>query len=414
MSANQPHNQLRYTPFIYLAFFLSGMCGLSYQIIWLRKLTLIFGGTVPATTTVLVAFMSGLAIGSFYFGRWIDKTSQNPIRIYGWLELGIGLYACIILVLFKLAEVVYIPLYQQFEPSLYLFNLLRFVIVFLILIIPTVLMGATLPIITKFFIVRLLERSELSLDTKVPKDVVQPTIVGSIPLPANGIPLRREKRNCHTIGNISQLGKKLGILYGLNTLGAALGAFLVGFFLLPRWGLTLTIYLTALVNIIIGLVSLGLAKRLPPQLTMSNEQLAMKQKSAVVNTSHCSLLTAHYSFIPILLLLTIGLSGFASMCYEIAWTRVLSLILGSSIYAFSTMLVTFILGIALGSLLFSAWFKTNKEGTSKREPSLTHFGWVEFGIGLFALIAIPLFSLMPYLFLYLFKISSAHAWIVTI
>ncbi len=80
---------------ILFCFLLSGLSSLIYEVLWVRMLTLIFGSTTFAVSTVLTAFMGGLALGSFLFGRWIDR-SPNPVPIYGWLETGIGVYALLV------------------------------------------------------------------------------------------------------------------------------------------------------------------------------------------------------------------------------------------------------------------------------------------------------------------------------
>ena len=82
-------------PIVWLIFIFSGASGLIYQVIWMRQLTLIFGSTVFATSTVLTAFMGGLALGSYYFGKKIDESTESPLRIYALLEAGIGAFCLV-------------------------------------------------------------------------------------------------------------------------------------------------------------------------------------------------------------------------------------------------------------------------------------------------------------------------------
>jgi spermidine synthase len=134
-----------------LCFFFSGTTGLIYEVLWTRILGLVFGHTVFAITTVLAAFMAGLGLGSYLLGGIADRNA-HPLRLYGFLEVGIGIYALITPFLFSRAEDIYIPLHRTFGLSFFAFSLLQFLLIFLILLIPTTLMGATLPVLSRFFV----------------------------------------------------------------------------------------------------------------------------------------------------------------------------------------------------------------------------------------------------------------------
>lgn len=173
---------------ILFCFLLSGLSSLIYEVLWMRMLIVIFGSTTFAISTVLTAFVGGLALGSFVFGRIIDG-SRHPIPIYGALETGIGVYALLVPTIFSGLIPLYRQVWQSFHISFYLFSLMQFALVTLVLIVPTTLMGATLPILGKYYSDR--------------KD---------------------------------RLGWTIGTLYAINTLGGILGTFLSGFFLLPALG----------------------------------------------------------------------------------------------------------------------------------------------------------------------------------
>ena len=134
-------------PFVLLCFFFSGFSGLLYEVLWLRLLILIFGSTTLAISTVLTAFMGGLALGSYFFGRMMDR-QKRPLLYYGILEGVIGLYALIIPWIFSGLIPVYQFLWQQFHLNFYGFTLLQFLLVTVVLIVPTTCMGATLPILS--------------------------------------------------------------------------------------------------------------------------------------------------------------------------------------------------------------------------------------------------------------------------
>ncbi len=275
---------------VYLMFFLSGAAGLVYEVVWLRMLILVFGSTQFAVGTILTAFMGGLALGSFLFGRRIDRHG-NPLRLYGLLELGIGLYALLIPLLFDLLVPVYTTIWNRFAPSFFTFSLIRFGFIMLVLIVPTSLMGGTLPILSKFV-------------------------------------TRRE----------DAIGMSVGTLYAINTFGAVVGTAAAGFFLIAAFGSRATLLTAAVINLVIGLFSLLLSRgREPAEAAhVSTVPEPLEDRPAIPRDAR-------------LLLLIVGGTGFVAMIYEIAWTRVLALIIGSSVYAFTIMLTTFLVGLALGA-----------------------------------------------------------------
>jgi len=320
---------------IYACFFLSGATGLIYEIVWMRMLGLVFGHTVFAITTVLVSFMAGLALGASLFGKRIDAGGR-PLRVYGLLEAGIGLFCLLIPALFTLAQHLYLALYRTMNLSLFGLTLTQFVLAFFILLVPTTLMGATLPVLGKLLVERL-----------------------------------------------EGVGQKIGELYGVNILGAVAGSVAAGFFLLPAIGVSGSILLAAAINLAIAAAALLIDRGLPQPTPLSSQpSRRVRVVAPDVEKEHLARAGA------LVILLGIGLSGTASMIYEVAWTRVLSLTIGSSIYAFSAMLSTFLAGLGLGSFLFAkVW--------GRREIGLSLFGWLEVAAGLAALAMVPLMGRLP-------------------
>jgi spermidine synthase len=319
---------------VWVCFFLSGAAGLVYEIVWMRMLGLVFGHTVFAVTTVLAAFMAGLALGSFLVGRLIDRRGR-PLQVYGVLEAGIGAYALLVPLLLTQVQFVYLALHGSLKLSSVAFSLTQFALVFLILLVPTTLMGASLPVLAKF----LVNRAET-------------------------------------------LGRKVGDLYALNTLGAVVGSVAAGFFLLPAIGTGATIGLAAAANLGIGAWALMLARWL-------GESSVAPVSSTPVPVDHPTAQSAEP--IPLqtwLVLAGTGLSGAAAMVYELAWTRSLSLVIGSSVYAFSAMLTTFLVGLALGSFLFARIW-------GRRQVDAALFGTLEVAIGFIALALTPAFGRLP-------------------
>ena len=129
---------------VLVLFFLSGATGL-VEVVWHKMLVLVFGSTAFATATILASFMSGLALGSFCFGRFADRY-REPLKVYAYLEAGIGVFALLFPVILSGVTAAYVGIYQRFDATFYLFSLLRFILSFLILVIPSFLMGGTLPV----------------------------------------------------------------------------------------------------------------------------------------------------------------------------------------------------------------------------------------------------------------------------
>ncbi len=323
-------------PIVWLIFILSGASALIYEVIWMRQLTLVFGSTVFATSTVLTAFMAGLALGSYYFGRKIDEGKMSPLKLYALLEAGIGGFCIIWPLLLTVLTAIYVLIYRNITSEFYTLSLIRFVLTFGILLIPSTLMGGTLPVLTRFFVKRL-----------------------------------------------EQLGTNIGILYALNTFGAVIGTVAAGFFLIEALGIRWSLGVAIAINFGVVLVALLLARHAHQIETDENETLT-EHKEAVPGEQE----TAAPEVVKRerhLVLWAIGISGFCALAYEVLWTRILVFFLGSTTYAFATMLAAFLFGIALGSMVLARWVDRIKQ-------PVTTFGIIQLGIGLFALILMPAFE----------------------
>ena len=320
----------------FVCFFLSGMSGLIYEVVWTRMLTQIFGNTTYAVATVLTAFMGGLALGSYLFGLVADR-GKNNFLLYGILEAGVGLYGFLVPWLFKLVQWVYTPLFSLSENYPFTFSLFLFLISFIFLMIPTLLMGATLPVLSRFFVV-----------------------------------------------SFSHLGRRVGDLYATNTMGAVLGCALAGYWLIPAVGMRATVYIAATLNVLIAVVifAVNRARGRGSAFNLTGgDSMPLEEKPAEAVSSFGRIL-----------LISIGLSGFAALVYENSWTRALTMVIGSSVYSFTTMLVTFLVGLALGGFLYARLF-------GRREVGISTFGIIQLLVGLAAVATIPLFERLPLLFL---------------
>ncbi len=322
-------------PAILVLFIISGFCGLVYQVAWLRMLTLTFGSTVYAVSTLLTAFMGGLALGSAGIGRLTPKI-RRPLLVYGLLELAIGLYGLSTPWMFKVLDDLYILIYQHVTPDASTFAALRFVMAMAILIIPTMLMGGTLPVLARFVI---------------------------------------RKRE--------QAGSGAGILYFANTAGALLGCFAAGFILIPGLGLRMAILVAAVLNGLVFVFATMLSRRfgepLEPDTTPEPAAPAPKPLPGASLAGAEAQRRLFFVFF--------FLTGMASLAYEVYWTRILVLYLGSSVYAFSVMLMVLLLGLALGSLICAPL-------SDRLRPAglAGWFGAVELGIGAAILIQVHQFK----------------------
>jgi spermidine synthase len=286
---------------VILLFFLSGVCGLIYEVVWQRLLSLGLGITTYSTTVILAAYLGGLALGSWWFGRLADKFKQ-PLKLYAFLEIGIGVVAFC----FPFLNTAETFIFTDINIPFFWVNILKILVSFLVLLVPTFLMGGTFPVISKYYIT-----------------------------------------------HPSTIGRNIGTLYGSNVLGAVAGCFLAGFILIPQIGSIYTIYLAAALNIIIGVFALIVNRNLP-SLTLP---LSSSNKSKKI---------VKYEIEPLpdniyrLMYIAAGITGFCSLAYEVLWGRTLVVFLHTSIVVFATMLTTFLCGYALGSLVFARFFDKTK------------------------------------------------------
>jgi spermidine synthase len=308
------------TVLVFALFFVSGITGLVYEVAWTRMLITVFGSTTHAVSTVLAAFMGGLALGSIILGKFGDRF-ERPVLAYGILEILIGIYAILMPVIIGGLFGLYSAVFEAFGQQPLPVAILRFLLTFLVILIPTTLMGGTLPILSKF--------------------------------------AGRE---------FEKLGKNIGGLYALNTFGAVIGSFITGFVLLELFGVSTSVYLAAVVTILVGIIA-STAGRKPVTLVTAQPAGDAKKPAEAPG------LPTYTAFV---ILLAIGISGGAA-------PKVLVFSLGATAHAFSLMLTTFLIGIALGSFISSRLADRSKHPTEA-------FGVIEIIIGLAALVSIYLLS----------------------
>lgn len=325
-------------------FLLSGATALVYQVVWTRLLTLFFGSTTLAVSTVLAVFMGGLAIGSALLGKKADLTAA-PVRFYGRLELVIGLLAMATPLTFAAIERLFVFIHGQVELGFWAAALLRFVLSCLLLLPPTILMGGTLPVLSKVFLK----------------------------------------------GSGADTTRPISLLYFVNTLGAVIGAIAAGMFLLQLMGIKALLIASGLINI-----GIFMATRRPPLLPGAATAVAASDappQDAAVRQG--------WSVQAVFAVVVLFFSGMAALIYEVVWSRVLTLVIGSSTYAFTIMLATFLIGIALGSALIGRY-------AASRKPGLGLLALSQTLIGVLALGTAALFGHLPEAFIALFGAVGEH------
>lgn len=325
---------------------LTGAAGLIYQVAWVRLLGLALGVTVYAVSTVLAAYMGGLAIGSIVGGRLADRL-RAPLRAYGLVEIGVGLTALATPFAFRALQEVYRGLALVADPAQapLLAGVVRTVLAFALLLIPTALMGATLPLAT---------------------------------------------RGVRRAADVAGDSRAMGALYALNTIGAISGSLAAGFVFIGGVGITATVMIAAACNLVAGvaalLLSILLREGQPRHATVSADPpAAVLQGDARGETTAPGVESPTLARVAFWVF---GISGGVSLAYEVAWARVLAVLFDSSIYGFVVMLATVLLGIAVGSAVASFFVS---RCPAARVAGLA-FGWIEIGIGLGAVFSLGAFG----------------------
>lgn len=312
-------------------FFISGSCGLLYQIVWTRKLVLLFGTTSYAVSTVLSIFFLGLAIGSVWGGRLAD-THPRPLRLYGIFEIIIGVWAFLFILLIGVGESAVVSALKWVGPSYAMGIGLRGLMAGLFLLVPVTLMGATLPLVSRF-------------------------------VTAHN-PVR---------------GLRIGALYSVNTFGAVAGCMFTGFVLLANLGYTRTTLVGAILNVAVGVFALLLSKRRET----GGEILSDAPVAETFNTEE-----GVSQRVAMFVVAAFAISGFCSLALEVLWTRLLTVLFLGTTYAFTTMLTAVLCGIALGSTVASLRI-------DKIRDRVTAYGFIQSLTGASCILMLLVFPYLP-------------------
>jgi spermidine synthase len=333
-------------PLALAAAVLSGAAALVYEVVWLRMLGLVVGHAVDALTAVLAAFMAGLALGAVLSGRFAGRLRQ-PLMTCAWVEVGVAGSAAMLPVALAWLMPASLSLRHAFGLSYEGFGVSQIALACVLLLMPAMLMGGTLPLLSQGF----------SAGAEKPARVA-------------------------------------GGLYAANTAGAVLGALAAGYWLLPALGNRATGWMAGCANL--GAAALLVAaagkKKLaaPPQPAPVSSPVSCNDEGAQANVWWISA--------------AIAVSGAVTMIFEVAWTRALALIIGSSTYAFTAVLVAVLIGLAAGSGAY-VWLR------GRRPASPATFATVQAAVGISAAGVLLGFEHVPDLLLVGLRWSDAPGWV---
>lgn len=314
-----------------LTLFGAGFSGLVLEVVWIRNLGLVFGADTHAMSTVLAAYMAGLALGSLLVGRWAGqpgRTRAGLSRMYAVLLAGLGVTGVLVTLLATRISVVAVPLLRAVGWNSGMSVAIRGLMGFVILLVPTFIIGGMFPVV-----------AQLSVEDS------------------------------------SKVGRRLAMLYFVNTLGSVVGTLLAGFLLLEKLGVTGTALLAGIVSLL--LAPIALAAKGGPVAAADTEPQAEPAKQIRYPR-------------PAIVVLVIGFaaSGFAALGYEVTWTRALVTILGQPMYGATVVLGAFLLGLAIGGVAAGRL-------SDRWSDPLLGFGIVEFIIGMSAAFTLAVLARSP-------------------
>ena len=295
---------------IHLMFLASGAASLVYQVIWFKQLQFVLGSSTFAVSVTVASFFFGLSLGSWLGGRLADRLLR-PLRVYGVLELSLSVVSLMVTVLLSNWSVWAPSLAPLLGERSFKSHVLTILVSFSALVLPTMLMGGTLPLLAKYLI--------------------------------------REQQ---------ALARRIGLLYGVNTLGAAIGSAAVGLVLIGALGVWQSALVGSAIYVSIAVLAGLLVWRAPAATKPQPAALAPIADSPSAGSPVDS---ADSSGSVLALVLVFGVSGFVSIAYEVLWFRILANFSLHTVYAFSAMLSTYLLGLVLGALICAKFLAPRKD-----------------------------------------------------
>lgn len=363
-----------------LSFGIFGLTALIFQIVFAKNLIFLFGLTAPAIATALAVYFSGIALGSFIFGKLADRQTRTSTdrtrlpagrqgqtrteKLYVLTFLATGIYGCLFPLLFKILNKIILLINQVHPLNFSGFNFFVFVLSFLFLILPAIFIGGSFPVISKII---------LHNGTQTNAD--------------RGADLRGQDRERTDAEEEAGFGKKISLIYFVNTFGSVVGALAAGFWLIPFFGTRATIFFAAILNLVVGVIIFSKSKNI---FEKEKTEFADEEKKIAENQTQEIGLFKNKIF-----LYALFLTGFLALAMEVFYTKTLILFIGSSTYAFSLILIIFLLGIALGSWVMAYLADRLRQG-------FAYFGIFSGLIGFWLFLTVKFFQDLPFWYLRIF------------
>ena len=280
-------------------FWISGISVSIAVITWIRMFKLIFGNTYFIANSVLITFLMGLAIGSYYFGRKIDK-QRKELQTFLWFELFIGLYLLLLLIIAIVLPAIQRAIFPLISQQILLMKIIKFCLIFISLITPSVLIGAVFPILGRFLI---------------------QSSAGAI--------------------------REVGNLYGINAFGATLGCLLTGFALLQIFGIKQTLIFAAILSLFNASIVRFLLNKITPTINIETEFYDQQLKHLEQVATPQSTLRKQS------IIIGTTISGFLSISYLVLWLKSLIFVTGNNSYSFYIILIVIFTGLSIGAFFLS-------------------------------------------------------------
>jgi len=316
-------------------FWISGISVSIAVIIWIRQFKLIFDDSYVITISVLVTFLMGLVIGSRYFGKKVDQ-QRNELQSFLWQELAFGLYLLFLFIIFYVLTPIHKAIFPVIGERFFLMKVVKFIFIFSLLITPSVFVGATFPILGRFFI-------------------------------------QSSARAIREVGN----------LYGINTFGAILGCFLTGFVLLQIFGIKQTLIFAAILSLFNAAIIRFLLNKIEPTIHLEAEFYDQQLKHLEQATPPQSSLRKQA------VIIGMAFSGFLSMSYLVLWTKSLIFITSNNTYSLHIILAVFFAGLTFGAFFYPRFLEKGN--------LFSIFAIIQIMVGIFALISLILIPQLPIL-----------------
>ena len=324
-----------------ITLFCTAFSSLVYELVWSRELSYVFGSTALAVSSVLAIFMAGLALGSLYGGR-ILEARQKPFRFLALLQCAIGISCLLTLSVIKVISVLQSYLFESIGGHTFWASTLLFLFASCVLIVPTFLIGVAFPCVIQLY---------------------------------------------HTKHEL--VGESVSRCYWMDTLGASLGMLLAAFFIVPTFGFLRTSIVGSVLNLLTGILIFVFLNR---EDTNFSQIFKVPEPFQRQNGDQLNVKVVLFLFF---------LSGFSALVLEVIWVRHWGLIFGSGLHAFAIVVVTFLLGLSLGSLFYSQFLK-------KISNQIFLFCLIELTLGATAAIITALFPYLESVFMKVYYATNSY------